>query len=354
MASKIAGYVFDRSRRPIAKVKISLKGKVVAESGWDGSFSVALAKAELRVALTFDVEGYVSNTRIYDARVGGSRVVVMWPIAYRVTFNPGRDLDVELGASRIRIPANALTGRDGKKYNDPATLRFTWFDVTSPLQRAAAPGDFSGRLLDRGVQRLNSYGIFDLDVRDPKGRPLTPARGAKIGLAIAVPPKLADKAPKQTGFFNFDAAAGLWTQIDNFVFAPNTLTYNGSVTSFGGAHNLDDPQDTTCVTVRVVSSWDSTPMPNFSVTAQGLQYDSFGTTDSDGFVCLLVQRNASFTAHASGQYGGSDYGTMDPYPTFTSPDFSSGAAACGDPERCPFVGTIHVDLVVGMREFQHW
>ncbi len=131
-------------------------------------------------------------------------------------------------------------------------------------------------------------------------------------------------------------------------FRRNTLTYNGSVTSFGGAHNLDEAQDTVCVTVLVVNQWDSTPLANMWVTAHGAQYDFTGTTGSDGTVCLLVQRNASFTVDAIGtSSSGSSFGTPNP-PTFTSPDFSSGAGDCGDPDRCPLVGTVYADLIVGV------
>jgi len=348
MPSIVAGHVLDSNRRPVGKVRISLKGKSVAESGKDGFFSVVLAKAESRVALTFTAEGHVSNTRVYDHRAGHGNVVVLWPIAHRVKFDPSRDLDIEIGSSRIQVPAKALTGPSGEKLNDLARLRFTWFDVTNPFQRAAAPGDFSGQLLDGSIRRLNSYGIFDFGLHDLKGRSLSLSRGASIDLSIAVPPRLADQAPKQVGFFNFDALTGRWIQIGNFDFVPGTLTYNGSVTSFGGAHNLDDPQDTTCVTIQVVRCWDSTPMPNMNVHAYGLQYDSFGTTDSNGFTCLLVQRNASFLVEASGYYGGpySYYGTPNP-PTYTAPDFSSGASDCGNPVMCPFLGTVQVDLIVG-------
>jgi hypothetical protein len=345
MSEKIAGHVFNKDRRPVAKAKILLKGKVVAESRKDGFFSVALAKADPRVALTFVAEGYVSNTRIFDSRAAGINVVVIWPISYRVKFDPNRELDVELESSRIQVPANALAGREGEKNKGPATLQFTWFNVMSPLQRAAAPGDFSGQLLDRSIRRLNSYGIFDFDFQDSKGQSLELRRGAKIELAIAVPPRLAREAPKQTGFFSFDTVAGLWIQLGSFTFAQDTFTYNGSVTSFGGAYNFDVPQDTTCVTVQVVNDWDSAPLPNFNVTAHGKQYDSHGITDANGYVCLVVQRNASFSAEALGSFGGSDYGTLGPIPAFTAPDISSDANDCGNSTMCPFVGTIYATLV---------
>jgi hypothetical protein len=263
MASRIMGHVVDRDRRPIGNVQVHLKGKRVAESGADGFFSVTIARPESRVALTFTADGYVSNTRVYDSRATAMYGVVLWPVAYRVRFDPSRDLDVELGGSRIQVPANALAPA-----TDLAVLRFTLFDITSPLQRAAAPGDFSGRMLDGSLRRLNSYGIFDLGVQDPGGRALGLRREARIDLAIAVPRRLSGNAPRQVGFFDFDTRPGLWNQIGTFELAAEALTYNGSVTSLGGAHNLDDPQDTVCVTLKVEDS-NGQPVPNADIHAAG-------------------------------------------------------------------------------------
>lgn len=356
MPSRIVGHVLDNNRRPVSKVKVLLKGKVVAESGNDGFFSVTLARAASRVALTFATEGYVSNTRVYDSRARCIHTVILWPIAYRVKFDPSRDLDIEFESSRIQVPANALTGPSGKPFTDPVELRFTCFDVTSPFQRSAASGDFSGQLLDRSIRRLNSYGIFDFGVNDLKGRSMSLRSGASIDLAIAVPPKLASNAPRQMGFFDFDALTGRWIQVSNFEFVPSTLTYNGSVTILvSGPHNLDEPQDITCVTIKVVDYYGPTPMPNAfvtaygGVTAGGGMYTTTGITDSNGLVCLLVQRNASFTVDASGTTaGGSSYGTNpSPQGPFTSPNFSSGAGDCGNPSLCPLVGTVEVDYIIG-------
>jgi hypothetical protein len=144
----------DNNQRPVSKVKISLKGKVVGESGNDGSFSVTLATTESRIALTFAADGYVSNTRVYEAKaMGNGNTVVIWPIAYRVKFDCSRELDIELGSSGIRIPASVLTGPGGDKLNAPVVLQFTLFDVTDRSQRAAASRDFSGQMLDGSIRR---------------------------------------------------------------------------------------------------------------------------------------------------------------------------------------------------------
>jgi hypothetical protein len=350
MPSIIAGHVLDKNQRPVGKVKITRKGKVVAESGSDGFFSVTLAKAEGRVALTFTAEGYVPNTRVYNAKsaVKGTTVIV-WPIAYRVRFDPARDLDIELGGTRIQIPADVLTGPGSVSPGNVVDLRFTLFDITSAFQRSAAPGDFSGRMLDRTIRRLNSYGIFSGGLHDLKGRPLGLRRGASINLAIPVPPRLVRDAPKQVGYFDFDADVGLWNQVGNFDLVPETLTYNGSVTSFGGEHNCDNPQDTVCVTLSV-RDWMGNAMPNAIVTAHGAQYSSQGISNASGDVCLLVQRNAGFWAEAYVTIGESYYSSAFAQQNFTSPNFSSGAGDCGNPDLCPTIGILLVDLIVGIEE----
>jgi len=346
MPVTIAGHVLDSNRRPVGKARVSFKGKEVAESRSDGFFSVTLEKPESRLALTFASEGYVSNTRVYGPRAGLGQVVVMWPIGYRVKFDPSRELDIELGSSRLQIPAKALTGPSGEKLSGPVRLQFTWFDVTNAFQRAAAPGDFSGQLLDGSIRRLNSYGIFDLQILDLKGFSLMLSPSAKVNLAIPVPRRLARRAPKEVGFFDFDTLTGRWIQVGTFSLAPGSLTYNGSVKRLGGQYNLDDPQNTTCVTVRVVNMWDGAPMPDMYVEAQGDQYYSWGWTGANGLVCLLVQRDGYFQVNASGTVNGSFYGTPNP-PTLHAPDFCSNEDDCGNPTMCPLVGEVQVDLIVG-------
>jgi hypothetical protein len=343
----IEGHVVDKNRRPLEKVQISVKGKVVAQSGADGFFSVDVPKSARRVAVTFNLAGYVSNTRVLDARGGGTTIII-WAIAYRVGFDTSRDLDVQLGGSTIQIPANALVAIKTKKPVARAEVRFTWFDVTNRFDRAAAPGDFSGRYPDGTVRRLDSYGIFDLDIAGRGGESLALRPDARIALAVAVPEKLVRRAPRSVGFFDFDTASGIWIHVGSFDFVPSTLTYNGSITRFGGAQNCDEPQDVVCITVQVISVWNSAPMPNMSVVAHGGQYDSYGTTDANGFVCLLVQKNSSVTLEAYGSVGSSFWMTP-PWmqPTFATPNITSGAGDCGDPVKCPLLGTVPVDLIVG-------
>ena len=154
-------------------------------------------------------------------------------------------------------------------------------------------------------------------------------------------------APKRIGHFDFERAEGLWLQTGTFQLDPNDLTYNGAIHSLGGLHNLDDPQDNTCITVRVLNTWNASPMANMTVTAQGPNWTSTGTSNANGYVCLIVQMGASFSVSAYGQLGNSNYATPFP-PVFTAPNFTSGPADCGNPVTCPMLGNVCVDLIVGI------
>jgi hypothetical protein len=349
MPSPIQGRILNEAGRPIANVRISLNGKAVAASAKDGFFSVASPRTRSNLALTFATDGYVSNTKIFDPKASGLHSVVMWPIAYRVRFDPTRELDIELGSSHIVIPANVLTGSAGEKITSHVTLQYTWFDVTNSLQRAAAPGNFSGRMLDRRVQRLNSYGIVDLVVTDAKGRALGLRAGRGVELALPVPQKLVSQAPRQVGFFDFDLSSGQWIEDGPAELDTRALVYTVVIHRFPGpdgstAHNLDDPQDTTCVRVQVVSFFDGSPLAGFTAIAHGAQYDYQTTTDSNGYACFLVQRNASFWVEAYGVFQGSLWGATGG-PTFTSPNVSY--PDCSDPCCCPILGAAPLSPTVG-------
>jgi hypothetical protein len=346
MPSTIIGHVLDSSRRPVEKVKIFYKGKTVAVSQKDGSFSIMLAKHENRAAFTFTKEGFVANTKIFNSKAQGKRVIIIWPIAYQCVFNPLLDLDIKLGGSFIQIPSNALVDADGKKLKEKANLQFTLFDVTDRFQRSAATGDFTGVRPNGKVGRLSSYGVFSLGVYNPNGKLLKLRRGAAVNLSIPVPPKLIKIVPEIVPYFIMDRVSGMWNQAGNFNLAPKSLLLNGNINRLGGEHNLDDWDDIACVKLKVVNMYDLAPMPNFYVEVSGLQFNYTTTTNANGFVCLCVQKNADFQVIAYGSIGMSDYHTIESY-TFHAPDIISDLDDCDDPLLCPFLGTVEVDLLTG-------
>lgn len=342
-----SGYVVDQNRKPVAGAQIVHAGKVIGKSARDGRFKVALAAEGKRIPVTFTARDHIPNTRLFDSRAtGGGNVVVTWPIANRVTFDARQGLTISFGRTGISIRPGTLIDGQGKPLGQGAVLEFTLLDVTNPSERPAIPGDFKGLMRDRSVVQLNSFGVFELNILDRKGRAATLVRGETIDLSIAVPERLAPKAPKAIPFFDFDRSTGNWVEVGSFEWARSTLTYNGRVERFGGAQNLDDPTKVTCVTIRTVDAWWQNPLPFASVTAQLSQSISYGVSDANGYVCLLVERNAPFSVTGSAVFLGSNYLSIPPM-NFMAPDIQSGAADCGDPVKCPYLGNLQLSLVLG-------
>lgn len=344
----LAGHVVDHNRKPVAGAQIVHAGKVIGKSARDGRFKVTLAAEGKRIAVTFTARDHIPNTRLFDSRAtGGGTVVVVWPITNRVTFDARQGLTISFGRTGIRIRPGTLIDGQGKPLGQGAVLEFTLLDVTNPSERPAIPGDFTGLMRDRSVVQLNSFGVFELNILDRKGRAATLVPGESIDLSIAVPERLAPKAPKAIPYFDFDRSTGNWVEVGSFEWARSTLTYNGRVERFGGAQNLDDPTMVTCVTIRTVSDWSLLPLPFASVTVQLSQSISYGVSDANGYVCLLVERNAPFSATGTAVLGTSYYGSIAPM-NFMAPNIQSGAADCGDPVKCPYIGDLKLSLVVGL------
>jgi hypothetical protein len=344
----LAGHVVDHNGKPVAGAQIAHAGKVIGKSARDGRFKVTLAAEGKRIAVTFTARDHMPNTRLFDSRVtGGGTVVVVWPITNRVTFDARQGLAISFGRSGIRIRPGTLIDRQGKPLGEGAVLEFTLLDVTNPSERPAIPGDFKGLMRDRSVVQLNSFGVFQLSVLDRKGRAATLAHGETIDLSIAVPEQLAPKTPKAIPYFDFDGSTGNWVEVGSFEWAGSTLTYNGHVERFGGPQNLDDPTMVTCVTIRTVDDWFHNPLPSASVTAHLSQSNSYGVSNASGYVCLLVERNAPFSVTGSVVFGGSNYVSIAPM-NFMAPNIQSGAADCGDPVKCPYLGDLQLSLVVGL------
>jgi hypothetical protein len=242
---RLVGRVIDDAARPVANARIIRLGQVVAEAGMDGSFSVTLNGKD-RDALTFVHEDYVPNTRVYFGRRPAAGNVVLWPVAHKVRFDAARDFSATLDGAEIRIPADALITAGGRPVAGSVVLSFTLFDVTNPLQRLAAPGDFTGRLRDGSIRPLNSYGIFRIDMMDARRQAVRVRPGVSVALSIPIPRPLVKNAPKQAGYYVFDPADGMWIESGRFELSPTRPAYVSRIGRLvygdGGAGNVDVPK----------------------------------------------------------------------------------------------------------------
>jgi hypothetical protein len=335
----LTGRVISLARLPLDKVAISWQGKRLGATGADGTFKVPVPPGKGRFGLLFAREGHVSNLRVIDAKARNRPLVVLAPVAHRVAFSPDDGLDIRLNGSRVKIPPNAFSSKPSR-----AVMDFTVLDPTDPQQRQAIPGAFLGRSKGKLVM-VKAGAFYALSIVDAKGQALALREKATIGLEVAAKGP-ARGGPSSLGRWNLDPSGIVLEPLPGAFFLipeiPDTLTYAGTMADSSTGETgvvLGNPMETVCVTLRVVDA-SGNGLPSFAVMAGGNQYLSFGTTDAGGFVCLMVERNTTFWADTTG--GPNSWRTPSAEFEFASPDFSSDSSACGDPEKCPFVGLIRV------------
>jgi hypothetical protein len=346
----IQGRVVDSSQSPVAGVQVRAPGKAPAITNAQGEFELSGLSPTPRLAVSFSAPGFVNTTQVYEVSAvrRGVNVVVIWPRSEAVPADAalGGKISFSQGGG-LTLPPNALVDSNGTTMTGQVQVRLTYLDVSDPAQLDAAPGDFTAQMSDGALRKLESFGIFEIVVTDSAGRPVELARGQTAALELPIPRSFLGRAPETSGLFSFDPSRGLW--VEEGRLSRNDLVYSGTIDRFDWSWNADIPEETTCMTFKVVRPWvNNQPEPNCLVEATGVGYGSKskGHTDVNGLVCLLVKRNSQVKLQA--------FSTENPTyvsvpKTVTSPDIASGAQDCGDEERCPLT-IIPLDIIVGDRQ----
>jgi hypothetical protein len=348
----LSGRVVTTGNVPVAGVQVSVPRRgatTITNSNGVFVFPTLGFSPYQRLSVNFEAPGYMKTTRVYnvnrESRVAiGPDIIVIWPVAATVSMNATLGGALAFPGGAITFPPNALVNEQGVPAQGMVNVSFTRLDVTDPVQLRSVPGDFTARMQDNTMRQLESFGVFEVIARDNNGQRLDLAPGQTADFKLLIPPSRLLPAPKVIGLFSFDTDSGLWIEEGNARRTIDGLYYSGTINRFDWSWNVDDPLDTTCITVRFIDVFGSNagPLANALVEAQGVNYStiSSGYTNSQGYVCLLVKINSLIDVTA---YEPTTNFPISPDP-FLSPNIVSGAADCGDPELCPLVATIESDL----------
>jgi hypothetical protein len=344
-AKTLQGNVLSTEGPPISGAKVQIKGKTVTVTDRSGFYEIDRSKFKEKTGVTFIADGHMSNTRILRPGSKAILPVLLAPIANRASFSAEAGGALEFKGAVMNVPPSAFVDGRGKTVKGKVNIEFTLLDVTDRIELAAAMGEFTGRMLDRKVEPLQSYGVFEWKAFNEKQQPLMVAPKTRIGLSIAIPRSLINGAPRRAGIFTIDRNQGIWIQEGWFELEPETLTYNGTITVATGM-NIDVVGPGTCITIEVLNAYDNSPEPGFMVWAQGDSYTSSGITNSSGKVCLIVKQGDTIDITAYG----SNWGTPQPV-IITAPTTNSTSADCGDPLLCPTT-QVCVDFITGLGVFK--
>lgn len=341
----LSGRVIDPRGRAIAGVQVLVPDNKPALTNTNGEFKVTGITPTERLAVSFSSTNFMNYTRIFKAEekaLQRTQIVVLWPRAKAVTLDAARGGKVRFSTGGgLTLAPNSLVDSKGQPLRGKVMISLTNLDVSNREQLKRVPGDFTARMSDKSIRMLESFGVFEINATDARGRraDLAPGKSARFELPIAR--ALRERAPKRSKLFSFDTSNGQWVE-EGEVVLTEQLVYSGTINRFDWDWNVDNPLDTTCITVKFVDVYGSNagPIANALVEATGVNYStiSSGYTNSAGLVCLLVKINSPILITGYDPPG-NPIGPVN----VTSPNVVSGAGDCGNPTLCPVITTVEQD-----------
>jgi endo-1,3-1,4-beta-glycanase ExoK len=320
-AGSISGRVVDPQDHAVAGVKVRLGNRVVGITDRNGTF-VIRAVPDDRLAVSFSARNYIDTTRVYDTRRNSSitDVLVIWPRSAPLSLNAARGGTLTFPSGIVTIPPRALV--DGRKRLVKGDVRvsFSAFDVTDPLQYRSAPGDFTARMRDNSIRKLETFGVFEIYVEDTRGNRVDLAEGQRAEVELAVPRSL--RPPETVGSYRFEQTSGLWVEAGTFRRTERSALAS-TLSTFASQWNADDVMNTTCIQVTADCDCIGVSTSNFQAQGQGVSYAHSFTAVKDE--CVNVKTNATLTLTPV-------HNNMNPVPVeITTP---SKTTTCDTPSAC--------------------
>jgi hypothetical protein len=350
----IAGQVVDQNGKPVAGVLVDVPHQAPLHTDANGRFALNNLAPRSRLPVSLKASGYVGTILIYEIAPGitASRKVALWPRAAPVRLDAVRGGTVPLlPAGEIAFPPNALVDERGHRIIGPVQVSATLLDVTSSAQLGAAPGDFTARLRDGAIRQIATFGILEVVIVTEDGAQAKLAPGQRALVKVPIPSVFQQNAPSRARSYSFELDKGRWIESGTVKLEPGKVrTADPQYSQYVGSLSQDllispwwatDPVvvNTTCMSfVTLEPTCNLTtgvcpPASGCSVTVNPVSSGTgaSGYTNSDGRVCLIVQRGVPVTVSV---YCDTDQGL--PTLKLTSPITPATAAACtGSCNLCP-------------------
>lgn len=204
---RLRGTVVDPKGTPVAGAEVMLYGRTVTTTGADGAFSLRLPARE-RVAVTVRAPRFATTTKVFEARSGGGiNTVLIWPRAASQRIRGSEGGRLTFPGATIAIPPDTFVDTYGHRVSGDVEISLTAVDLNDKRQVAAAPGNFTARMRDGSIRRLETFGLFEL-AAESDGRAVEFARGKEATVQLEMRPG----APEEVPSFLFDTTSGLWIQ----------------------------------------------------------------------------------------------------------------------------------------------
>ncbi len=312
VTSALTGIVRDAMGQPITGVTINVAG-LTGQTDANGKFMIEGVEVADRVSVNASKQGFAKNSTpigiIED--VENMVLITLAELDYTASFAAadGHSFEIELGGPTVELPAAGFVDAAGNAYTGNVNVEATFYDLESDFEDGneinATPGDFTAIDGNGEYQRLESYGMFQVNLTDDAGNELNIATTA----ATVIPLQGAGYAAGETmPMWSYDEVEGRWMEEGEGTIIE--LDDGTLAVSFEAPHfstwNCDRPLPTHGCVTGTVRNAAGTPRQGATVRAVGISYISTTTarTNQNGEFCLEVKNGETVWVEISYSVGG--------------------------------------------------
>lgn len=314
--TSIGGIVTSVEGKALADASVSLGSGQKVTTAADGTFLMTGLAPTARLPITVQAAGHASTVHIASVEAGQRHWlrIPLQALEAPLTFPAelGTTLALPGGGTLEILPNSLVTSDKGVPASgDIRAVRANW-EATQPAILAAAPGDFTALEPDGTTTRLQSFGMFRVELSDALGQPLIFQRDRPGRIRLPVTEQFEGLPLDNVGLYAFEPIQGMWRLNQVLTLNSSGLVLQGVLIDPSVAWNFDMPQDTTCIIFKVMRT--DYPNPNTFVSgatwqAVGINYNgiSQGFSDANGNACANVRKNSSVSLNAFWNDGTNDW-----------------------------------------------
>ncbi len=234
----VNGTVTDQNDNALEAAVIQV-GDMSVLSDQNGRFSVTGLVNSNKASVAITKDGYFSNYPVFYPEKGESQEIRV-QLRDRImagSVNNGSN-EITLDNHSVNFGSSNFKNEDGSNYTGTVNVYMDYLDPTDENLQDYMPGDLVGVNTDNEEQLLVSYGMFNVELEDENGRPIS--LDGEATLSMAVPSELVAAAPATIPLWYFDEISGNW--IEEGMATLEGDVYVGTVTHFT-LWNCDAPFD---------------------------------------------------------------------------------------------------------------
>lgn len=307
----------------VSQASVTVDGTEVTKANEQGWFFANGVRSGDSVPICFSATNMVKRCRTIRLRTGQSlllsdtRLMAMRSAATRTgdDYQDSTGAQITLPDAKACVSGAAASG---------VTCRLTPIDANSQVQRALAPGNFTGRTTAGSSVNLETGGMLDIHCTDGSGNAVNVCSGQTVAVRIPIASNCANATtfPDTMNTWAFSETTGVWNQDGpdlNKTCNGDSGYYAGTVSHFS-YWNADMPLSTTCLNGRVTNN--GRVIDGALIRCEGTTYNgsSEAYTSADGTFCVAVKAGGGYSCIAA------KGGFVSTVQTGTAP---GAAAACG-------------------------